>query len=221
MERVIKIANTKTQQRYTLTTSATTLGELQDQMMAQGIDFTGMSFTEGLSKTQLIGRDSLLPTNVMYKGQPTNDLVMLLTNTTKNIASGAMSRKDAFRMIKEMNLQDAVLEGEGKNYTLVKTDVLEEYINLNAQDVPDEEIEETVLKDNVAPVEKKAEVKAAPHADLVELIYLGVKYLTKTHNMVADDVAVIADLTTELYNCMKVDQPEISDDDIDDIIANI
>ena len=66
MERNIKIANTKTQQRYTITTSATTLGELQDQMLAQGIDFAGMSFTEGLSKTQLLTRDTPLPTNVMY-----------------------------------------------------------------------------------------------------------------------------------------------------------
>ena len=50
---------------------------------------------------------------------------------------------------------------------------------------------------------------------------LGVKYLTKTHNMVADDVAVIADLTTDLYKRLKESEPKISDDDIDDMIANI
>ena len=44
--RTIQIANTKTQRRYTINTAATTLGELQDEMSAQGIDFTGMTFTE-------------------------------------------------------------------------------------------------------------------------------------------------------------------------------
>ena len=222
--RTIAIANTKTQRRYQINTAATTLGELQDEMTAQGIDFTGMTFTEGISKTQLLGRESLLPTNVMYKGQPTNNLVMLLTNTTKQISSGAMDRKEAYRLVKEMNLQEAINEGEGVNWTRVKTDVLEEYININRGGV--EALEETreELSEMNAPKPAeapKAEVKVAPHADLVELIYLGVKYLTKTHNIVADDVAVIADLTSELSKRLKESEPKISDDDIDDMIASI
>ena len=100
--RTIAIANTKTQKRYTIESAATTLGELQDQMIEQGIDFSGMTFTEGISKTQLLTRESLLPTNVMYKGQPTNNLVMLLTNPNKQIASGAMNRKELYAKIKEL-----------------------------------------------------------------------------------------------------------------------
>ena len=227
-ERTIKIANTKTQQRYTIQTSATTLGELQDQMSAQGIDFAGMSFTEGLSKTQLIGRDSLLPTNVMYKGQPTNDLVMLLTNTTKNIASGAISRKEAYRLVKEMNLQDVIAEGEGKNYTLVKTDILEEYINdndgfnekleafTNAVEQTKEVAEETTKVENPLP-----DIKTAPHPEAVEWYYMGLKAMLKNHLLYTDDIAVIADLTTELYKKLKEEEPKISDADIDDIIASI
>lgn len=224
--RTIAIANTKTQRRYQINTAATTLGELQDEMTAQGIDFTGMTFTEGISKTQLLNRESLLPTNVMYKGQPTNNLVMLLTNTTKQISSGAMDRKEAYRLVKEMNLQDVISEGEGLNWTRCKTDVLEEYINDNGGfDAPvNEDIE--AIRDELSELVKTEapaipNVKTAPHTDLVELIYLGVKYLTKTHNMVADDVAVIADLTTDLYKRLKESEPKISDDDIDDMIANI
>jgi hypothetical protein len=227
-ERTIKIANTKTQQRYTIQTSATTLGELQDQMSAQGIDFAGMSFTEGLSKTQLIGRDSLLPTNVMYKGQPTNDLVMLLTNTTKNIASGAISRKEAFRLVKEMNLQDVIAEGEGKNYTLVKTDILEEYINdndgfnekletiTNAAEQAKEVAEEATKVENPLP-----DIKTAPHPEAVEWYYMGLKAMLKSHLLYTEDIAVIADLTTELYKRMKESEPKITDSDIDDMIASI
>lgn len=225
-ERTIKIANTKTQQRYTIQTSATTLGELQDQMSAQGIDFAGMSFTEGLSKTQLIGRDSLLPTNVMYKGQPTNDLVMLLTNTTKNIASGAISRKEAYRLVKEMNLQDIISEGEGKNYTLVKTDILEDYINdelgeefgekLNATTEALEETKKALKVENPLP-----DIKSAPHPEAVEWYYMGLKAMLKSHLLYTEDIAVIADLTTELYKRMKESEPKITDSDIDDIIASI
>lgn len=121
MEREILIANTKTQKRSKVTTSATTLGELKADLRAAGIDYNGMTFTEGISKTQLLNDATQLPQNVMYKGQPTNNLVILLTNTKKNIASGAMSRKEVYQAIKDNNLQDAVKEEFGRNFTQVPT----------------------------------------------------------------------------------------------------
>lgn len=121
MEREILIANTKTQKRSKVTTSATTLGELKVDLRAAGIDYSGMTFTEGISKTQLLDDATQLPQNVMYKGQPTNNLVILLTNTKKNIASGAMSRKEVYQAIKDNNLQEAVKEEFGRNFTQVPT----------------------------------------------------------------------------------------------------
>ena len=121
MEREILIANTKTQKRSKVTTSATTLGELKADLSAAGIDYNGMTFTEGISKTQLLDDATQLPQNVMYKGQPTNNLVILLTNTKKNIASGTMSRKEVYQAIKDNNLQDAVKEEFGRNFTQVPT----------------------------------------------------------------------------------------------------
>ena len=121
MEREILIANTKTQKRSKVTTSATTLGELKADLRAADIDYNGMTFTEGISKTQLLDDATQLPQNVMYKGQPTNNLVILLTNTKKNIASGYMSRKEAYQAIKEHNLQDAVKEEFGRNFSQVST----------------------------------------------------------------------------------------------------
>lgn len=121
MEREILIANTKTQKRSKVTTSATTLGELKADLRAAGIDYSGMTFTEGISKTQLLDDATQLPQNVMYKGQPTNNLVILLTNTKKNIASGTMSREEVYQAIKDNNLQDAVKEEFGRNFTQVPT----------------------------------------------------------------------------------------------------
>lgn len=148
MEREILIANTKTQKRSKVTTSATTLGELKADLRAAGIDYSGMTFTEGISKTQLLDDATQLPQNVMYKGQPTNNLVILLTNTKKNIASGTMSRKEVYQAIKDNNLQEAVKEEFGRNFTQVPTSDLLVFL---AQD-GNAEVTET-LDDKPADIE--------------------------------------------------------------------
>lgn len=130
-ERKILVANTKTQKRYEVFTDATTLGELKSALDMNNIDYSGMTFTEGISKTQLVDDASQLPKDVMYKGQPTNELVILLTNTKKNIASGAMSRKEVYDLIKDNELGADIKEYFGKNYTVVPTADLEEYIRDN------------------------------------------------------------------------------------------
>lgn len=118
--REILIANTKTQKRSKIETDATTLGELKAALDNAGIDYSGMTFTEGISKTQLLDDATQLPQNVMYKGEPTNNLVILLTNTKKNISSGS-DRSEAYVLIKKHNLQDVVKQKYGKNYTQVST----------------------------------------------------------------------------------------------------
>lgn len=126
--REILVANTKTQKKYKVNTNATTLGELKAAFTEAGIDYSGMTFTEGISKTQLLDDATQLPKDVMFKGNPTNNLVILLTNTKKNIASGAMDRKTAYRVIKENNLQDMIKEKFGRNFTQVSTDNLNSFI---------------------------------------------------------------------------------------------
>lgn len=121
MNREILVANTKTQTRNKVITNATTLGELKAALDREGIDYEGMTFTEGISKTQLLNDDTQLPQNLMYKGQLTNNLVILLTNTKKKIASGAVSRADAYAIIRNRNLQEAVKSHFGRNFTQVPT----------------------------------------------------------------------------------------------------
>lgn len=155
MEREILIANTKTQKRSKVTTSATTLGELKADLRAAGIEYGGMTFTEGISKTQLLDDVTQLPQNVMYKGQPTNNLVILLTNTKKNISSGTMTRKEAYQAIKDNNLQDAVKEEFGRNFTQVPTSDLLVFIAQNGvsetAQALDEEPTDTEDKNIMAP----------------------------------------------------------------------
>ena len=217
--RQILIADTKTQRRYAINTNATTLGELMDQMTLQGIDYTGMSFTEGISKTSLISRDSLLPTNVMYKGQPTNNLVMLLTNTSKNIASGCegKSRKEAYSIIKELG-QDAMNEIKdiyGRNYTQVSTANLWEYIDENYDIEEDDELDEEEDEDTTptGPV--------AAHPATVEWLYGGIKAMVAENTLYLEDVEVLAELIDEYAARLRESKPFLSDSEVDDIIASL
>lgn len=157
MEREILIANTKTQKRSKITTSATTLGELKTDLRAAGIDFSGMTFTEGISKTQLLSDDTQLPQNVMYKGQPTNNLVILLTNTKKNIASGVLSRKEAYNLIKQNSLENAVKIEFGRNFTQVPTLDLIKFIGANVKKSEAPKTEPTEQPKNEPKVSEQSE----------------------------------------------------------------
>lgn len=180
MEREILIANTKTQKRSKVTTSATTLRELKVDLLAAGIDYNGMTFTEGISKTQLLDDATQLPQNVMYKGQPTNNLVILLTNTKKNIASGTMSRKEVYQAIKDNNLQDAVKEEFGRNFTQVPTSDLLVFL---AQDGNAEVTEDEDLPDYVDNIITDTRVNSTVNSLYVHIVML-----------VDDEVLSVADL---------------------------
>ena len=122
--RKITVVSTRDQKRSTIMSAATTLGELKVDLDNAGINYSDMTFYEGLTKTELINDESLLPTNVSYKGQITNELVFMLTNMNKKIKSGAMTRAEAYQYIKDNNLQFEVLKRYGKNYTVCKTSEL-------------------------------------------------------------------------------------------------
>jgi hypothetical protein len=174
MEREILIANTKTQKRSKVTTSATTLGELKADLRAAGIDYNGMTFTEGISKTQLLDDATQLPQNVMYKGQPTNNLVILLTNTKKNIASGTMSRKEVYQAIKDNNLQDAVKEEFGRNFTQVPTSDLLVFLaqdgNAEVTETLDDKSTDTENNDIITPEVKEEETPDTEDEDLPDYV---------------------------------------------------
>ena len=226
--RTIIIANTKTQRQYRLNTSATTLGELQDEMSAQGIDYDGMTFTEGISKTQLVNRDSILPSNLMYKGQLTNNLVMLLTNTKKQIASGAgkFDRKALYAEIKSLALEETVKANYGKNFTMVSNADLAAVIeeakdnNTKLSDVR-EELNHINENDKKPENTEKAEKIETPHAGLVAHLYSGFLMMTKEHCLYADDVEALGTSLLKLAEQIKENNPVITNDDIDEMLANL
>ena len=127
--RKITVVSTKTQKKSVIMSSAETLGELKKDFREAGIDYDGMTFYEGTSKTELKTDESVLPKDVPYTNRTTgetkntNELVFMLTNTNKKIRSGAvaMTRAEAYAAIKAMGLQAECQKRFGKNFTMCKT----------------------------------------------------------------------------------------------------
>ena len=128
MERKIIIVDSASNSQTPITTDATTFGQLKAAVRAAGINIAGKDWLEGLTKTQPMSDDALLPTNVNYKGQVTNNLVYMLTNTNKKTRSGAMSYNEMKSYIKNNGLAAEFQQKYGKNYTQGKTTEFQEFI---------------------------------------------------------------------------------------------
>lgn len=154
MERKITIITEDGSSRtVTFDSTAETLAELKNELNDKGISYIGKSFYEGISKTEIMTDESILPSNLPYKGSVTNDLVFMLTTPNKKINSGA-DRAELIKYIKDNNLQEEVKERYGKNYTNVKTDLLaelvEEYLSVeDAKGETSESIDLEVISEKI------------------------------------------------------------------------
>ena len=164
--RKITIVATREQKKYVIDSAATTLGELKADLDNVGINYEDMTFMEGLTRTEILRDDSLLPHDVERVNRETgetyitNELVFMLTNTAKKIRSGVVcaDRKSCYSYIKEHGMQDAVQRTFGKNFTQVKTEDLILFIkNETSVKEPD--------KNLVAPVQ----VPTPEHTECVDL----------------------------------------------------
>ena len=169
--RKITVVSTQTQRKSVITTGAETLAELKSALDEAGINYDGMTFYEGTSRTELKDNASVLPKDVPYKGTTTNELVFMLTNTNKKIKSGNMSRAEAYAAIKANNLQDAVKSKFGKNFTQCST---EDLIGMLAKSVgtkPAAKAKEAPKAAKpAAKKETKAETKAEKPVEVVDKV---------------------------------------------------
>lgn len=128
--RKITIANTRDQRKHVVMSAATTLGELKRDLDAAGINYSEMDFVEALSKTQLRGDDSVLPHDVPFNHSTTNELVFVLTTPNRKIKSG--NRAEVYESIlnreNSVELLNAIENYFGRNYTLVPTAELEQFV---------------------------------------------------------------------------------------------
>lgn len=128
--RKIYVVDTR-REKSIIMTGAETLGELKTALNENGIEYDGMTFFEGYSAVELKDDSSQLPTNVKKRnGETTNELLIMITNSSKKIKSGAISnRASVYNLIKEQNLAATIREHFGRPYTQVSTDELVSFID--------------------------------------------------------------------------------------------
>lgn len=197
--RKITVVSSKTQKKNVIMSSATTLGELKDDLRQNGISYDGMTFYEGTSKTELKVDGAILPHDVPYKGNVTNELVFMLSTTDKKIRSGANDRRSAaYAGIKKHNLQGAIQKKFGKNFTMCKTELLEEMI-----------AEAEKSSKPKAPVVggKKTAPKATPSSEPVEVV----------DNVARAAISKLVNILSETY-CYD-GEPAIESDDAEAVLA--
>ena len=173
MERNVTIISTKGQTKKTILSSAVTLADLKFDMTNAGIDYAGMSFYEGVSKTTFLNDDTILPTNLPYKGNITNDLLIMLTVKDKKISSGASrSRSEIYAAIKVAIANDPAAKdkfNEDGNYTRKSSDELEAILN-SLKKAPKASKTAPTAKDapSPAPTPAPSKTATAPQAEQVK-----------------------------------------------------
>ena len=184
--RKITIVSTRNQKKSVIMSAATTLAELKADLRQNGIDYDGMTFYEGTSRVELKDDASVLPHDVPYKGQLTNELVFMLTNTNKKIRSGAdMSRADAYAAIKAKGLQEECVKRFGKNFTMCKTADLVALVNEKSASKPAPST--STKKEEVAETKKKVAKEQASTAECVD---------TKTRAALSRLLTILTDNST-------------------------
>lgn len=159
MSRKVTVLVESTQSKVVFESNATTLGELKNELRERQVRYdSDCVFKEAASKTILTSDESILPSNIPWKGQVTNDLVFMITTPQKKIRSGAMDRKEAYARVKELGLQDKIQKGEGKNFTQCSTAILISYIE-NEEKVGKKGPKKT-SKHTPAPIAKERVAKA-------------------------------------------------------------
>lgn len=234
--RKITVVSTRNQKKSTFMSAATTLAELKADLRQNGIDYDGMTFYEGTSKTELKTDASVLPHDVPYKGQITNELVFMLTNTNKKIRSGAvtMTRAEAYNAIKSMGLQDACVKKFGKNFTMCKTADLIALVQSNGASKPAPAAPKKEEKAPVASQEATAPVAPTSNDECVDTVArAAISKLVDTleyNDIIEEDEreeifgilesgVVVAATTSDEYK-PKSASP-YSDDEIDDMFSGM
>jgi hypothetical protein len=222
--RKITVVSTKAQRKYVLETTASTLEELKAAMNEAGIDYNNMTFFEGLSKTELKANDSQLPHDVNYKGNITNDLVIMLTLANKNIKSGS-ERAAIYEKIKELNLQERIKRDCGKNYTNCSTEELNHYLNVccyNTKDTEDTEVNIEDTEETVEHYDTKADAERFMKGVSRFIAFLIEECGVSTETLV--DIIYNRDSELQPQEAAKeepkVDSP-YSDSEIEDMFSNL
>lgn len=165
MSRKVTVLVESTQSKVVFESNAVTLGDLKNELKERQVDYdSDCVFKEAISKTILTSNESVLPSNIPWRGQITNDLVFMITTPQKKIRSGAMDRKEAYAKVRELGLQDKIQNGEGRNFTQCSTAILISYIEKASKKAAPK----TKKAEPAAPIAKEKSVRKAKISETAE-----------------------------------------------------
>ena len=151
--RKITVVDSQSQSVKVIMSAAETLGELKQDLSANGYSLENKAFYEGLTRIELKTDDSILPHDVPRNGTTTNELVIRITTAQKKINSG-MTRAEVYQAIKERNLAETVKNMYGKNFTQCSTaDLLAVIANFSSKKAA-KPVSEPVVDSNTELIEK-------------------------------------------------------------------
>lgn len=145
MQRTITVYNSTTQTKTVFeNVDITTLGEFKTLLREKNINYSDMDFQEGVSQTHLLNDSSILPSNIPYKGQLTNDLVIFMTLKNNKVKSGAdfssMDRRSLLAFIKERGFAPEINEEFGQNYTRISSASLASWLTAKMDETLPQEV---------------------------------------------------------------------------------
>lgn len=116
--------------RIVLMSSAETLGELKVDMSAQGINCVDKVFMEGLTHTEFSRDDAVLPRDIKYHDEITNELVFMVTEPNTKIKSGiSTERQYLYNKVKSFNMESVIKNLTGCNYQNLSTKELKKTVS--------------------------------------------------------------------------------------------
>lgn len=151
--RKITVVDSQSQSVKVIMSAAETLGELKQDLLANGYSLSNKAFYEGLTRIELKTDDSILPHDVPRNGTTTNELVIRITTAQKKINSG-MTRAEVYQAIKERNLAETVKNMYGKNFTQCSTADLLAVIAASSNKEVAKPVSEPVVDSNTELIEK-------------------------------------------------------------------
>lgn len=225
--RKVLVITSENQKRYELTSTANTVGELKQELINAGINIENKALMEGISKTPFIMNDTQLPSSVTFKGSPTRNLMLLVTESNKNIASGCYptNRKQFNEYIKKNNLGDAINKKLGNHWTRISTDKLTAFFKSYESKNNKTKAELKNVREEVAGISKQIQVETKTidiaHPLTVELICNGIKHLVKEEVLYTEDVVAINDFIGSFTKELIKNKPIITEDDINEIMSTL
>ena len=105
MTREIQVVSNSQNRNEVFMSTAETVGQLKEELRSKGFDLVDMDLKEGKSRTELNSDATVLPTDFMYRGVQTSDLVILITPKNTKIKSGCVSVDDVAETLRDLASQ--------------------------------------------------------------------------------------------------------------------